>query len=585
MIGSIDVKEVQQEKKRHRRSIAATITSSSLAGAMESSNSYILAKASEEYASLEETELDNSIAVKDVSPEVTFSQPSTSDLLRPTHRNLTDISGLAETLDRYSVSDRAGAAIASAVLQDYGIIGKDKTENIIDRHKIRRARERKRQDLQTDALPFAIKGLYFDGRKDRTLIMEENRRKMIVEEHITMIEEPGSKYLGHFAPRSGSAESIVNKIWEFQEVFNVNLDSLEVIGCDGTNTNTGRKGGVIVLLELKIHKPLQWFICQLHANELPLRHLFQHLDGGTSGPRAFSGTIGKLLQNCEELPVAQFSRVDTSFPEFRSYDLSTDQKYLYDICQAVKNGVCPTELSKRDPGKLVHSRWLTTATRILRLYVASENPSENLKILTSFVMRVYAPMWFLIKAQSTCIHGAKNLYESIRSSDYLPQELKDIVYKTIQRNGYFGHPENILLGMLFDEQKVIRQLACQRILKSRQQGFSTERTFIIPPFNFDAKNYYELVDCQDTPWSEPPVTLSLSEDQLKQVVENPYHSALAHVAQYPCHTQAVERAVKTVTEAALAVCGGERRDGFIRSRIESRKNMPKFESKKDFYLK
>lgn len=81
------------------------------------------------------------------------------------------------------------------------------------------------------------------------------------------------------------------------------------------------------------------------------------------------------------------------------------------------------------------------------------------------------------------------------------------------------------------------------------------------------------------------MTLSLSEDQLKQVVENPYHSALAHVAQYPCHTQAVERAVKTVTEAALAVCGGERRDGFIRSRIESRKNMPKFESKKDFYLK
>lgn len=39
-----------------------------------------------------------------------------------------------------------------------------------------------------------------------------------------------------------------------------------------------------------------------------------------------------------------------------------------------------------------------------------------------------------------------------------------------------------------------------------------------------------------------------------------------------------------MTEASIAVCGQTRRDGFIRSRIESRRIIPQFHSKKDFKL-
>lgn len=39
-----------------------------------------------------------------------------------------------------------------------------------------------------------------------------------------------------------------------------------------------------------------------------------------------------------------------------------------------------------------------------------------------------------------------------------------------------------------------------------------------------------------------------------------------------------------MTEASVAVCGQIRRDGFVRSRIESRRIMPEFYSKKDFRL-
>ena len=50
----------------------------------------------------------------------------------------------------------------------------------------------------------------------------------------------------------------------------------------------------------------------------------------------------------------------------------------------------------------------------------------------------------------------------------------------------------------------------------------------------------------------------------------------------PCHTQAVERHIKIVTEASASVIGMKNRDSFILNKLESRKVMPKFESKCDF---
>ena len=81
------------------------------------------------------------------------------------------------------------------------------------------------------------------------------------------------------------------------------------IGCDGTNVNTGWKSGVIHLVEERLRKPMQWLFCQLHANELLLRHFFQHLDGKTSGPNEFTGPIGKALQSCLADPITFFEPI------------------------------------------------------------------------------------------------------------------------------------------------------------------------------------------------------------------------------------------------------------------------------------
>jgi len=99
------------------------------------------------------------------------------------------------------------------------------------------------------------------------------------------------------------------------------------------------------------------------------------LDGATTGPRGFSGSIGKWLQTCIE----QLSNLDPK-------ELSTDQRYLLEMCNSISKGECSVDLSMRNPGCLNYSQWLTTANRILRLYVSDKKPSENLKILVTFII-------------------------------------------------------------------------------------------------------------------------------------------------------------------------------------------------------
>ncbi|GBN47676.1 hypothetical protein AVEN_249226-1 [Araneus ventricosus] len=67
--------------------------------------------------------------------------------------------------------------------------------------------------------------------------------------------------------------------------------------------------------------------------------------------------------------------------------LSNDQQYPYDICLVISRGECYSDLALRKPGPVVHSRWLTIAGRILRLYVVTEKLSDNLIILATYIMK------------------------------------------------------------------------------------------------------------------------------------------------------------------------------------------------------
>lgn len=496
---------------------------------------------------------------------------------------------LAATCDRFDVSDRVGASIATAVIDDLNLLQKNNSL-VIDKNKIRRERIKLRSELQSE-IDFAkinLSSIFFDGRKDNTLVMIKNgpkrKKTFLKEEHISLIQEPFSKYLGHLCVDSGSAQCIVNHFFTFFEKKHIQTNNLVAVGCDGTNVNTGCNNGIITLMEMRLKKPLQWLVCLLHINELPLRHLFSHLDGKTVSPNTYSGIIGKQLDKCETLPVVKFKSIESSCVfSYNLKDLSTDQQYLYDIFHAVRSGVCSTSLANRNPGPINHARWLTTANRILRLYVGTKNPSNNLNILTVFVMKVYAPAWFSIKRNHSCIHGAQNFFQILHSSRYLEKELLSIIDPILQRNAFFAHPENLLLSMIFDEKKDTRQEAFQHITSARNLNKSKLRKFMTPELNFLADDYVSIINWDKSEVTEPPIIASFSLDKLKEIVENggsSISSEQIEIYNIPCHTQAVERCVKMVTSASSSIADVDNRDGYIRSKIEARKSMPSFVSKK-----
>ena len=115
--------------------------------------------------------------------------------------------------------------------------------------------------------------------------------------------------------------------------------TLQVILADGTNVNTGHQSGVIMRLERKLDRPLQWGICLLHANELPLKALFREIDGRTLGPEKFEGPIGQSIaanQRVNELPVVAFQpipegKVEQIMDEDIVKGFNSDQIYFYKI--------------------------------------------------------------------------------------------------------------------------------------------------------------------------------------------------------------------------------------------------------------
>src|SRR6218665_2401516 len=125
----------------------------------------------------------------------------------------------------------------------------------------------------------------------------------------------------------------------------------------------------------------------------------------------------------------------------------------------------------------------------------------------------------------------------------------------------------------------IRELALHRILKARNsKATRTVRRFRVPQLNFEASDYTELINWTDEV-TEPPVIMNISD---KSIAEKETPSLF--FPRFPCHTQAVERCIKLVTEASTAVSGKRNRDGFIRNKFQSCTLMPHFNTKLDYKL-
>ena len=102
--------------------------------------------------------------------------------------------------------------------------------------------------------------MYFDGKRDVSLVNEKEGnkffRRKVTEEHISLLMEPGGKYIGHFTSVTGRSRSILEDIVKYTKDGGVSIDSLIANGFDGTNVNTGTNGVLIVMMEHYLERPL-----------------------------------------------------------------------------------------------------------------------------------------------------------------------------------------------------------------------------------------------------------------------------------------------------------------------------------------
>ena len=331
----------------------------------------------------------------------------------------------------------------------------------------------------------------------------------------------------------------------------------------------------------------------LHMNELPLRHLVKSFDGIITGPKSFNGPLGKQLADVECKPIVEFEVISAESLGVISSDLSTDQKYLYDMYEAVSSGHVNDSLSCRNPGNISHSRWLTTANRFLRLYVSTEDPCDNLVRIVKYIMFCYIPTWFSIKRHESIIYGSKNLFSLVQRCQKLDEKTKKVVQPVIQNNAYFAHSECLLLAMIADHDINLRKLALIRVLKARNsENASVRRVYRIPTMNFEASIYGDMItwtsdqtgDMDSPPaYTEPPVLSGYSEEDLKWIVTE--GKIPGEIYRLPSHNQRVERAIKLVSEASNKAANKLQREGIIQTVIASRKELPKSETKKQFQMK
>ncbi|GBN86818.1 hypothetical protein AVEN_106803-1 [Araneus ventricosus] len=113
-------------------------------------------------------------------------------------------------------------------------------------------------------------------------------------------------------------------------------------------------------------------------------------------------------------------------------------------------------------------------------------------------------------------NGPKHVFQAIQTSRYLSDELLQDVDPVMQRNVFFAPSENVLLAMLIDERKHIRELGYRRILKARQivPNKKTVRNFVPPKINFQASDYIEIINWNSCVVYSLPMLQDLSEDDL-----------------------------------------------------------------------
>ncbi|XP_063693346.1 uncharacterized protein LOC134825134 [Bolinopsis microptera] len=274
--------------------------------------------------------------------------------------------------------------------------------------------------------------------------------------------------------------------------------------------------------------------------------------------------------------------------------MSTDRRLLYKLILGISKGDI-SGVKDSTIGPVNQARWLTLASRILRLYCS---PPDNLgtyveiilERLSIFIIKVYFKMYSAVKYKNTIIDGAKHLFDEIQLvKTFCTVDERKVANKCIQNNAWFAHPENIMIAMCGDQDREIRQKGrniLRRLLNIKEWRKEEERRrkelyelpkkikireFHLPLIDFDAKDYCTMARIKfeklSGPYNPPergsfavytlnyqgptksqeitipPVLAHMRAEEMDQIVE------CRVTAEFECHSQSCERGVATTHQS------------------------------------
>lgn len=135
------------------------------------------------------------------------------------------------------------------------------------------------------------------------------------------------------------------------------------------------------------------------------------------------GPLGQALFSATDLPVRRFPRLSlgpglSELSEDVRQDLSSIQRYGYDMVTAVRNGGLSDHRAGLDIGPVNHSRWLTTANRFLRLWLSQHGfkglEAMNPRMTCKHTVGVYYPTWFQYTISNNWMQGAQICLQQLK---------------------------------------------------------------------------------------------------------------------------------------------------------------------------
>jgi len=130
--------------------------------------------------------------------------------------------------------------------------------------------------------------------------------------------------------------------------------------------------------------------------------------------------------------------------------------------------------------------------------------------IDKFLFENLLSTWFNIKKENKITDGAKKNFKLIERVRQFPTDkVRDVSMKVLQQNAYFAHSENVILGMLAEDDENIRRRAVDKILELGSEASATTdmesstlessrkdvvRQFNVPKINVEATHFYELTN-------------------------------------------------------------------------------------------